>query len=58
MTDPGPAVSYRVHMTDGGDFVWDGSSTAYVGTMPFLLAVQGTWLNPAHVVTMTPIEGS
>jgi hypothetical protein len=50
------AAGYRVHMTDGSDYVWDGSSTAYVDGMAFLCSPQGTHLNPAHVVTITPID--
>jgi hypothetical protein len=58
--DPAPQVNaagYTVRMTDGQEYVWDGVSTVYTGTTSWLLAPQGTRLNPAHVVAMTPING-
>lgn len=54
-SETGP-VSYTVRMTDGQEYVWDGATTAYIGGMAFLCAPQGTRLNPAHVVAITPID--
>lgn len=57
--DPLPQVNaagYTVRLTDGQEYVWDGVTTAYIGGMAFLCAPQGTRLNPAHVVTITPID--
>lgn len=58
--DPLPQVNdagYTVRKTDGQEYIWDGVTTAYIGGMAFLAAPQGTRLNPAHVVTITPIAG-
>lgn len=51
-------VRYRVTMTSGDEYVWDGFSVDdFGGSLQVLVCPGGTRLNAAQVLMMDPIDG-